>query len=193
MANNIHILLSSELNDFFENQNSSTKIISWLDDFSQGPILAEFGSDSFWIKRYAFVEEKFNINHLQYFDSTIKPIVFLQDLSGIQEVILWSSNTIASQVNLLAVGSYLMASFRKDVRFTLVNLNKEKLNNTNKINFNTEKENKGIKITRNNILFLHNCWLTLVKNSAKDIQVNSFEHGKFPFLKKQISKYIKNQ
>jgi len=190
MDNNIHVLLSSELNDFFENQNAKTKTISWADDFSEGPLTQNFGSDEFWMKRYAFTEDKYKIEHLQYFDDNIKPIVSLQNLEGVKEVILWNCNTLTSQVNLVAIGSYLRDCYRKDVKFTLVNIKAQNLENNNPFNFNEQKDIAGINISRNNLLFLHKCWLNLLKNAAENIEINNLEHAKFPFLKMQVLKYF---
>ena len=152
----------------------------------------------FWKNRYAFFENKFGVDKLEYFDKTIKEILPLRDLAIYHEVVLWFEYDLFCQVNLIAVCSFLLQNYRKDVTYYLVCTGKVK----GKLNWNSLSDfssdeyivlyKNRVKLTKNNLLFAEQAWKLYVQNNYKDLADFNFNKaGKFNYLQGAINQHLK--
>jgi len=164
MTNTIHVLNGDAIIPIFRKSEIKGEVVIWREMFCEGPIVEQVASDDFWKNRYAFFENKFGVDKLEYFDKTIKEILPLRDLAIYHEVVLWFEYDLFCQVNLIAVCSFLLQNYRKDVTYYLVCTGKVK----GKLNWNSLSDfssdeyivlyKNRVKLTKNNLLFAEQAW-----------------------------------
>jgi len=123
--------------------------------------------------------------------------VKLDDLSNYNEVVLWFEYDLFCQVNLLALCTYLLKSFRKDINYYLVCTGKEKgknqlqsLSDYNSKDYKFLFENK-LKLTKNNLLFAETCWNLYVENDFEKLKNFDFNKvSKFAYLQLAINQHL---
>ncbi len=102
-------------------QNNYNDIVIFKESFNEGDVSETIDSDDFWKKRYAYFETK-GISKLDYFDSTIKPLTILQNIPKNATVYLWFSEDKKSQINRIAILTYLLEFYRKDIAYYSVSI-----------------------------------------------------------------------
>jgi len=198
MTNTIHVLNGDAIIPIFRKSEIKGEVVIWREMFCEGPIVEQVASDDFWKNRYAFFENKFGVDKLEYFDKTIKEILPLRDLAIYHEVVLWFEYDLFCQVNLIAVCSFLLQNYRKDVTYYLVCTGKVK----GKLNWNSLSDfssdeyivlyKNRVKLTKNNLLFAEQAWKLYVQNNYKDLADFNFNKaGKFNYLQGAINQHLK--
>jgi len=197
MTKTLHILNGDSTAAIFSKSSILGDVIVWREMLCEGSIHHEIGNDDFWKSRYAFFEKELGIQKLEYYDKTIKEIVKLDDLSNYNEVVLWFEYDLFCQVNLLAICTYLLKSFRKDINYHLVCTGKEKgkeqLQSLSDYNANDYKflfENK-LKLTKNNLLFAETCWNLYIENDFEKLKNFDFNKvSKLAYLQLAIDQHL---
>lgn len=197
MDNILHVVNGDSTAEILKQSNLQGEIIVWRELLCEGPLEKEVGSDDFWMNRYHYFQTNFEVLKIEYFDKTIKQIIQLEDLKGVNEVVLWFEYHLFCQVNLLAVLSYLLKSFRKDVSYSLICVGYEKgkdklqyLSDYTSNDYEILFENK-IKITKPNLKFADECWKVFVENNKDKLRDFDFKNPKFPYLPKAIEQHLK--
>ncbi|SFS63693.1 DUF1835 domain-containing protein [Lutibacter maritimus] len=198
MTNSIHVLNGDAILPIFQKSGIKGDIVICREMFCEGPILEQVASDDFWKQRYAFFEKYFSIGKLEYFDKTIKEILKIEDLAVYDEIVLWFEYDLFCQVNLLAMCSFLLQNYRKDVTYNLVCTGrvkgKTKLHSLS--DFSSEEyvalyKNK-VKLTKNNLIFADQAWKLYVQNNYKELSDFNFSKtGKFTYLQAAINQHLK--
>jgi len=162
----------------------------------EGTLHKDVGSDNFWIKRYTFFEKR-GVSKLEYYDKTIKELVQLEDVSNYKEIVLWFEYDLFCQVNLLALCSYLLKSFRKNILYSLVCTGQEKGKSTLQTlsDYHSTKYpelyNNKVKLTQHNLLYAHECWQVYAENDPKRLKAFNFNKlEKFQYLQKAINQHL---
>lgn len=158
MINEIHIVEKNN-NILPLLKSEKENIIIFNEEFYNGNVSKNVGSDSFWKKRYAYFEKK-GISKLHYFDNTIKPLTTIQFISNRTNLFLWFSNTEHNKINLAALLTYLLSYYRKDINYYLITTN-------SKINNIQEQEQHKIRLSRNKLLEEQKKWETFVNNKSE--------------------------
>ena len=197
MTKILHILNGDSTHTIFKNSSLPGDVVICREMLCEGPVVKDVGSDQFWKERYSYFENELGVSKLDYFDTTIKEIIKLQDVSNYNEVVLWFEYDLFCQVNLMALCSYLLKSYRKDIRYFLVCTGKDK----GKTPLQTladyspnEYQNlyqKKTKLSRKDLLFAQNVWETYVSNdidTLKDFNFN--QNKKFIYLQDAINQHI---
>ncbi|NLP57835.1 DUF1835 domain-containing protein [Lutibacter sp. B1] len=198
MNNILHIVNGDCTAQILAKTSLKGDVVVWREMLCEGPLHKNVASDEFWKKRYAFFEEEHNIQKLEYFDKTIKEIVKIENIEAYNEVVLWFEFDLFCQVNLLALCSYLLQNFRKDINYYLVCTGKvkgkEKLQTLSDFlpeEYSLLYKNK-VKLTRNNLLFAENCWNVYVENNLIKLQQFNFDKSsKFQYLQQAILQHLK--
>lgn len=158
-------------------------VIIWDEQLDKGPLVADVGSDSFWKIRYQYYQETFQTNKLIYFDNYIKPIVFIEDLPKNATIIIYAKKDLREQINTLALCTYLLKYYRKDVKYFITHIETEKP-------LDIVLQN-SIRLSRNALLFAKQAWKLWVKKDIKQLQEFNFDKEiRFPFLQNAITKYL---
>jgi hypothetical protein len=163
----------------------------------EGPLQKEVGSDNFWKCRYSFFENELAVSKLEYFDKTISEIIKIEDIANYHEVVLWFEYDLFCQVNLLALCTYLLKFYRKDVNFSLICTGKEKgkdqlqtLADYSPDEYKYLYQNK-IRIVRNHLLFAQNAWEVYVENDINALKTFDFNQSKkFVYLQAAIDQHL---
>ena len=125
MTNTLHILNGDVSADILTNSSIEGDIIVWREMLCEGELHKNIGSDEFWKSRYNFFQNEIGIEKLDYFDKTIRELVKLEDLSDYKSVFLWFEFDLFCQVNLMALCTFLLKSYRKDIVYRLICTGKE--------------------------------------------------------------------
>lgn len=197
MANILHIANGDSTAEILNKTTLAGDIIVWRELLCEGPICNEVGSDEFWKKRYTYFENELNVSKLEYFDKTIKEIIKIVDIPMNTEVVLWFEFDLFCQVNLLALCTYMLQNFRKDITYSLVCTGyvkgKDKLQSLSDFNENEFPElfENRIKLSKTNLEFASECWKIYVENDIEKLKKFNFKNRKFMYLKAAIDQHLK--
>lgn len=198
MTQTVHILNGDSTSHRIKKGNIRGDIIVWREMLADGFIDKDVGSDVFWNKRYTFFENELGISKLDYYDKTIKELVKIEDLSNYKEVILWFEFDLFCQVNLMALCTYLLKYYKKNIDYFLVCVGKEKdKENLQTLADFTPQEyqnlyNNKIRLSRNDLLFAKKSWEVYANNNEKELgQYNFKKNIKFKYLQLAINQHLK--
>lgn len=197
MGKTVHVLNGDAILPIFEKSGIQGDVVIWRELLCDGPLDAIVASDDFWKKRYVFFENEIGVAKLEYFDKTIKEIIKLEDLAEYIEVVLWFEFDLFCQVNLIALCSYLLQNYRKDVAYYLVCTGKvrgkekfQSLTDFTSEEFRKLYENK-LKITKNNLTYAKESWEVYVKNNEDELKAFDFSKcSKFKYLQLAINQHL---
>ncbi|MDJ0646127.1 MAG: DUF1835 domain-containing protein [Flavobacteriaceae bacterium] len=198
MSATVHILNGDSTSYPLQKSGLKGDRIIWREMLCDGPLVQDVGSDAFWMQRYEFFENEFDITKLDYYDKTIKELVTIEDLSNYQEVVLWFEYDLFCQVNLLALCSYLLKYYRKDISYYLVCVGREKgkegwltLADYQPEAYKSLYENK-MKLSRNDLLYAKKCWDLYVNGDTKVLKDFDFNKNfKFRYLDTAMKQHLK--
>ena len=197
MTKTLHILNGDSTAQIFSKSFLQGDIIVWREMLCEGPVHNNVGSDDFWTTRYKFYEHEIGVNKLEYYDTTIKEIVKIQEVSNYDDVVLWFEYDLFCQINLLALCSYLLKYYTKNIKYSLVCTGKEDgkkelqtLSNYSPNEYKNLLKNK-VTLSRNNLLFAEECWNLYVENDKENLTAFNFDHcKKFKYLKLAIHQHL---
>lgn len=197
MVKILHILNSDSSASIFKKTELWGEVLVWREMLCEGSLHKNIGSDAFWKQRYSFFEKEVGIAKLDYYDNTIKEIIPIEDLEGYEEVVLWFDFDLFCQINLIGLCTYLLQSYRKDIRYYLVCTGKEKGSSTLQAlsDYTVESyiklyENR-IKISRNDLLFAQESWNLFVSNNPTVLRAFNFnKNKKFRYLQNAINQHL---
>ncbi|MBT8385267.1 MAG: DUF1835 domain-containing protein [Bacteroidia bacterium] len=197
MGKILHILNGDSTKQIFSQSTLQGDVIVWREMLCEGDIDRNVGSDAFWKKRYSFFEKEIGITKLDYFDKTIREITKLEDLSNYDQIILWFEFDLFCQINLIALCSYLLKNYRKDIQYFLVCTGQEKgtkhlhsLSDYSPHEYELLYENR-IKLSRHDLLFAEESWHKYVENNYDELQQFNFNRSaKFRYLQKAIDQHL---
>jgi len=200
MSRSVHILNGDSISYLLEKSGLKGDTIIWREMLCDGPLVKDVGSDDFWMQRYKFFEQKLKVEKLEYYDKTIKELIAIEDLSMYNEVVLWFEYDLFCQINLLALCSYLLKHYKKDISYYLVCVGKEKerigwqtLGDYSPNEYISLYENK-VKISRNDLSYADQCWKLFVDANKENLESFDFnKNRKFQYLDIAIKQYLKNR
>lgn len=193
----LHILNGDSTAQILQKTSIPGDVVVWREMLCEGPLQKEVGSDQFWMSRYAFFENELAVSRLEYFDKTIKEIVKIEDISNYEEVVLWFEFDLFCQINLLALCTYLLKYYRKDVKFSLICTGREEGKKSLQTLSDYRPEeyqsllNNRITLSRNNLLFAEESWNVYVENDREKLKKFNFnKSSKFNYLQLAVNQHI---
>lgn len=184
MANRIHIVNGDCTRISLEESPMEGDIVVWRELLCDGPVSEPVFSDEFWHARYAYFEKELDVPRLEYFDKTIKELMKVEFLEEVDEVVLWFEYDLFCQVNLMALCSFLLENFRKDVIYSMVCVGREKDRSgwQNLADYKPEEfpalyENR-INMSRASFEYAHECWKVYAKKDKQAILNFNFRKNK---------------
>jgi hypothetical protein len=198
MTNTLHILNGDVSADILTNSSIEGDIIVWREMLCEGELHKNIGSDEFWKSRYNFFQNEIGIEKLDYFDKTIRELVKLEDLSDYKSVFLWFEFDLFCQVNLMALCTFLLKSYRKDIVYRLICTGKEpgkqgfqSLSDYSDEEYVSLMEN-SIKLSRHNLLFSEQSWHVYVENNLEALKAYNFnKSSKFKYFQLAMNQHLK--
>jgi len=197
MNKTLHILNGDSTAIIFSKAKIQGTTIVWREMLCEGSLHKDVGSDEFWKKRYTFFEEEIGVTRLEYYDNTIKELIKIEDISNYNEVVLWFEYDLFCQINLMALCTYLLKHFRKNINYYLVCTGHEKgrpnlqtLSDYSLEEYQTLYKEK-IKLSRNNLLFAEQSWQLYVENNKEALKEFDFDHcSKFKYLQQVMQQHL---
>ncbi|WP_457609595.1 DUF1835 domain-containing protein [Lutibacter sp.] len=197
MSNIIHILNNDAIAQILEKSEIKGDIIVWREMLCEGALHKNVGSDEFWKKRYTYFKNQFNVESIEYYDTTIREIKKVEDLSNYNEVVLWFECNLFQQINLLALCTFLVNNYVKKTNYFLVYFEKENGNepeqpftNLSTIDLKTIFENKTT-LSKTSLLFAKESWKIYVENDIDKLKKFDFnKNSKFKCLQKSINQHL---
>ncbi len=184
MSKRIHIVNGDSTKWILEQSGLDGEIVVWRELLCDGPVSEPLFSDEFWQARYDYFEKELNVSRLEYFDKTIKELLKAEFLEGVEELVLWFEYDLFCQVNLMAVCSFLLEHFRKDVVYSMVCVGMEKdrqgwqtLADYKPEDYVSLYENR-INMSRASFEYAHECWKVYAKKDKKGLQEFNFRKNK---------------
>ncbi|WP_298265809.1 DUF1835 domain-containing protein [uncultured Lutibacter sp.] len=198
MSKILHIVNGDSTANILKQSTLQGDIVVWREVLCEGPLDFEVGGDKFWKKRYAYFETELGVSKLEYFDKTIKELIKLEDLLEYNEVVLWFEFDLFCQVNLMALCSYLIKSYRKDIFYYLICTGKVKgkdqlqsLSDFSELEYSVLYNSK-IKISRSNLNYANECWKVYVENDLEKLNNFNFnQSNKFNYFQLAINQHLK--
>lgn len=197
MNKKLHILNGDSTSQIFSKTDINGDVIIFREMLCDGPLYKDVGSDEFWKSRYTFFEEEMGISKIDYFDKTIKELIKIEDISSYDEVILWFEYDLFCQVNLMALCVYLLKYYKKNINYYLVCTGEEhgrqhlQALSDYSINEYLKLFKKKIKLSRNDLLFIQQCWEKYVINDQMQLKEFNFnKNTKFKYLQMAIDQHL---
>jgi len=198
MVTSLHIVNGDSTASVLSNSNIKGDIVVWREMLCEGPLDTDVGTDKFWKLRYDFYEQELGVKKLEYFDRSIKEIIKLEDLKGYTDITLWFEFDLFCQVNLMALCSYLIKSYQKDIRYYLVCTGEDKNRKTMQFLSDYKPEswqdlfNNRLKINKKELNYSQSCWNIFVKNNLEELQNFDFDQNfKFPYFQAAMQQHLK--
>lgn len=193
----LHILNGDSTAQILQKTSIPGDVIVWREKLCEGPLQKEVGSDQFWMSRYAFFENELTVSRLEYFDKTIKEIVKIENIANYKEVVLWFEFDLFCQINLLALCTYLLKYYRKDVKFSLICTGREDgkkslqtLSDYHPKEYQYLLDNR-ITLSRNNLLFAEESWNLYVEDDREKLKEFDFnKSSKFNYLQLAVNQHL---
>ena len=197
MTKTLHVLNGDSIAKLLEKSEIKGTVVVWRELLCDGPLDKTVGSDKFWLKRYTFFESELGVSKLEYFDTTIKEIVKLEDVSDYNEVVLWFEFDLFCQVNLLALCTYLLDNYVKKTNYYLVCTGKEEgkdqlqsLSNYSSEDYKNLYNNK-ILLSKTNLEYAKECWNVYVENNFEKLKSFDFnKSSKFQYLQLAMDQHL---
>ena len=200
MMATVHILNGDSTAYILEKSQLKGDTIVWREMLCNGPLEYDIGSDTFWMKRYEFFKNELKVDKLEYYDKTISELVKIEDLSTYDEVVMWFEYDLFCQINLMALCTYLLKHFRKDISYYLICVGRE----YDKNGWQTlgdylpeeyhELYKKKVKISRHDLLFAKDCWNIYVESDQEQMKHFDFnKNKKFQYFEIAIEQDLKNR
>lgn len=197
MANTLHIANGDHTAEIIKNTTLEGDVIVWRELLCEGPICNEVGSDDFWKKRYDYFEDEIGISRIDYFDKTIKEILKLTDVPKQTEIVLWFEFDLFCQVNLMALCSFILRNFKKEVTYSLVCTGyvkgKDRLQSLSDFSSSEyiDLYKNRINLSKVNLEFADSCWKVYVENDVEKLKDFNFKNRKFMYLPAAINQHLK--
>ncbi|WP_208506173.1 DUF1835 domain-containing protein [Roseivirga sp. E12] len=104
----LHILNGDSTLHQFKNSGIEGNTYVWRDVLSEGPVNAEFGSDSFWTERDRFMSTQYQLKNGQYLKGVVSSFKAMEEsLSDLDEIVLWFEYDLFCQINMVALIHWL--------------------------------------------------------------------------------------
>jgi hypothetical protein len=115
----LHITNGDLTTNYLKKLKFSGRFITWREMLCEGKTTSDVGSESFWKNRFLFLNSSYKITKKKFIDYTLKEYRTLCNHKTQKEIILWFDSDLSSQINMLAVLSWIKR-FRKGHLISLV-------------------------------------------------------------------------
>lgn len=118
-TNILHITNGDQTTHQLKKSHYTGTMITWREMLCEGKTTPDVGSEGFWKSRFDFLSSTYQITKQFFIDHTIKEFRSLCQEKKQDEIVLWFEYDLYSQVNMLAVISWLK-KHRNNVAISLV-------------------------------------------------------------------------
>lgn len=172
--------------------------IVWREMLTEGPLSIDIVNDDFWNKRNVFFENEFSVDRLEYYDKTHQELTKIKHISNYNEVVLWFEYDLFCQVNLIALCTYLLSSYKDSIDYYLVCTGRKKgeehlqtLSDYAPNEYKKLLESRS-KLSQQDLLFAKECWEKYVSNDLYELKAFNFAKNiMFKYLQLVMNQHMK--
>ncbi|PQJ23123.1 DUF1835 domain-containing protein [Tenacibaculum sp. SG-28] len=119
-ASILHITDSLKTAEAIQVLGISSPVITWREMLCEGKTTLKVGSEDFWKTRFDFFKTTYKLSKKSFIDNTLKEYRNLCKQKTQDEIVLWFTNDLYSQINNIAIISWLK-SYRRGRKISIVN------------------------------------------------------------------------
>lgn len=197
MRSRLHITNSDSITDRVKTLNFNDNIITWREMLCEGKTLTNVGSETFWRTRFEFLNKNYKISKQWFIEKTLKEYRSLCNYKQQDQIVLWFDNDLSSQINMLAVISWLK-THRKYVQISLVsNGNEDEVVKMYRLNeFDDEQlrvlYKNRIALKQDDVVYADYVWqLYCGDNAIKLEYLRNYKNYQFEHLSEAIKAHLR--
>ena len=118
-ASTLHITNGDKTTDYLKSLGYTGEFITWREMLCEGKTSIDVGSETFWKTRFEFLKSSYKVTKKTFIDFTLKEYRNLCQNKNKEEIILWFDHDLHSQINMIAIISWLKR-YRKGEKISLV-------------------------------------------------------------------------
>ena len=118
-SSTLHITNGNKTTDYLKSLGYTGDFITWREMFCEGKTSIDVGSETFWKTRFEFLKSSYKVTKKIFIDFTLKEYRNLCQNKNKEEIILWFDHDLHSQINMVAIISWLKR-YRKGEKISLV-------------------------------------------------------------------------
>ena len=103
----LHITNGDCTTNYLKHMHIRGDFITWREMLCEGKSEVQVGTEMFWRSRFNFLKKSFNFSKRHFINFTLKEYRKLCQEKAQEEIVLWFENDLSSQINMLAVLSWL--------------------------------------------------------------------------------------
>ena len=115
----LHITNSDKTTSYLKSMGYVGEFITWREMLCEGKTSIDVGSETFWKTRFEFLKSSYKVTKKTFIDFTLKEYRNLCQNKNKEEIILWFDHNLHSQINMIAIVSWLKR-YRKGEKISLV-------------------------------------------------------------------------
>ena len=191
----LHITDNDNITQKLQKSSIKGTVITWRETLCEGKTTVDVGSESFWRMRFDFLKTSYKISKKNFIDYTVKEYRNLCNYKKKDEIVLWFDTGLFSQINMIAVISWLKR-YKSNHQISLAqNLNNEDViltfKNSSKNQLNKSFQSK-ITLSENDIEYADYIWqLYCADNPIPLENVHTFNsNSPFIALEKAIKTHL---
>ena len=193
----LHITNSDNLTDRLKSMDIKGDIITWREMLCEGKTLTNVGSETFWKTRFEFLNANYKISKQWFIEKTLKEFRSLCNHKKQNHIVLWFDYDFSSQINMLAVLSWLK-THRKFAEISLVYSGNENetdqihaLNTISDEQFLDRFENRTI-LRQDDIVYADYVWQIYCGGDPIRLEyLTDFDNYQFDYLSEAIKLHLK--
>ena len=114
----LHITNSDKTTSYLKSMGYVGEFITWREMLCEGKTSIDVGSETFWKTRFEFLKSSYKVTKKTFIDFTLKEYRNLCQNKNKEEIILWFDHNLHSQINMIAIVSWLKR-YRKGEKISL--------------------------------------------------------------------------
>lgn len=116
----LHIIGNKNTSEVLKKMDTNSEVITWNEMLCEGRTSTDVGSENFWKNRYNFFKNEYKTGKSSFIESVLKEYRNLCNQKTQDEAVLWFDEDLQSQINMIAVMSWLK-KYRKDIQISWIN------------------------------------------------------------------------
>lgn len=183
----LHITSGDSVTQVLQKLNIGKEAITWREMLCEGRTTTEVGSENFWKTRFDYLRDSYKITKKTFIDFTLKEYRNLCNYKNQDEIILWFEYDLSSQINMVAVVSWLKR-YRKGRKVSIVQSGiAGKSKKMKKFTELTDKQflslhKKRVELTQDDIEYADYIWQLYCSDSPLRLELVHKFNPMSPFL-----------
>ncbi|MDO4228591.1 MAG: DUF1835 domain-containing protein [Capnocytophaga sp.] len=163
----LHITGNKNTTEMLKKMEVKSEVITWNEMLCDGKTSTDIGSEIFWKNRYNFFKNEYNTGKLSFIDSILKEYRNLCNQKTQDEVVLWFSDNLQNQINMIAVMSWLK-KYRKGIQISWVkNYTDNSTHKELKINYESR-----IQLNQDDVEYADYIWQLYCSDSPLQLEMH---------------------